>query len=72
MEGWVKLHRRFLRWEWYGEPNMVALFIHLLIKASNRDTRWKGQELKRGQVIFDLKKWSVETGILTARNLLFE
>lgn len=63
MEGWVKLHRRFVNWEWVDEPNMVSLFIHLILRASNRDTKWKGQEIKRGQVIFGLKKWSIETGI---------
>ncbi len=63
MEGWIKLHRKFSSWEWADEPNMVSLFIHLLISASNRDTRWKGTELKRGQVIFGLNKWSDKTGI---------
>ena len=63
MNGWVKLHRKFGEWEWADEPNMVSLFIHLLISASNRDTRWKGTDLKRGQVIFGLNKWSEKTGI---------
>jgi len=63
MEGWIKLHRAFAKWEWSDEPFMVSLFIHLLLAASNRDTKWKGEVLKRGQVIFGLNKWSSKTGI---------
>ena len=63
MNGWIKLHRKFSEWEWADEPNMVSFFIHLLVSASNRDSRWKGVELKRGQVIFGRQKWSEKTGI---------
>jgi len=63
MKGWVKLHRKFAEWEWADEPNMVSVFIHLLLAASNRDTKWKGVELKRGQVIFGRSKWAEKTGI---------
>lgn len=63
MNGWVKLHRKFKLWEWSDEPYMVSLFIHFLLSASNRDTKWKGVDLKRGQVIFGRSKWSKKTGI---------
>jgi len=63
MNGWIKIHRKFISWEWADEPKMVSLFIHLLIEASHQDTRWKGQEIKRGQVIFGRLKWSEKTGI---------
>ena len=63
MEGWIKLHRAFANWEWSDEPFMVSLFIHLILAASNRDTKWKGESLKRGQVIFGLSKWAKKTGI---------
>jgi hypothetical protein len=63
MEGWIKLHRAFAKWEWSDEPFMVSLFIHLIVAASNRDTKWKGEIIKRGQLIFGRKKWATKTGI---------
>lgn len=63
MEGWIKLHRKFTEWEWADEPNMVSLFIHLLLSASNSDRLWKGQKIKRGQLVFGRKEWSRKTGI---------
>ena len=63
MNGWIKLYRQFSEWEWSDDPKMVSLFIHLLLAASNRDTRWKGIEIKRGQVLFGRQKWSAKTGI---------
>lgn len=63
MEGWVKVHRKLSEWEWSCDPIILAFFIHLLIHASNRDTCWRGQQIKRGQVLFGRKKWSAMTGI---------
>jgi len=63
MNGWIKIHRKFSSWEWADEPKMVSLFIHLLIEASHQDARWKGREIKRGQVIFGRLKWAEKTGI---------
>jgi hypothetical protein len=63
MNGWIKIHRKFSSWEWADEPRMVSLFVHLLIEASHQNTRWKGQEIRRGQVIFGRLKWAEKTGI---------
>lgn len=49
MEGYIKLHRKIIEWEWYNDQNTFRLFMHLLIKANHTDANWKGKELKRGQ-----------------------
>jgi len=49
--GFIVLHRKFLKWEWYQEPNMVSIFIHLLLLANHEEGRWKGNIIKRGQLI---------------------
>ena len=51
MEGWIKLHRRFLEWEWYNDEKMVKLFIHLMLTANREDKKWRGHQVKRGQLI---------------------
>ena len=63
MSGWLKLHRAFSEWEWSDEPNMVALFIHLLLTANFEDKNWKGIPVKKGQLIAGRKKMSEATGI---------
>ena len=35
--GWIKIHRKLLEWEWADDPNMVALWIHLLLNANLTD-----------------------------------
>ena len=56
MEGWVTLHRKFLQWEWFDKPEMVQLFIWLLLNANYADKKWQGVELKRGQLVITTTK----------------
>lgn len=51
MEGWVTLHRKFLQWEWFDKPEMVQLFIWLLLNANYADKKWQGKVIKRGQLL---------------------
>ena len=61
--GWIKLHRKILKWEWYQDTNTKSLFIHLLLKANFEDKHWKGIEIKRGQVLIGRKQISQEINI---------
>ena len=51
MDSYIKLYRRFLKWEWADTPNMVSLFIHLLLLANYEDKEWHGVTIKRGQLV---------------------
>ena len=51
MNGHIYIDRKILDWEWYGDINTKAVFLHLLIKACWRDTKWRGMDIKRGQLI---------------------
>lgn len=51
MEGWIKLHRRFLKWEWFNDPVMVKVFIYFLLKANHDPVKWRGIRIERGQFI---------------------
>jgi len=61
--GWVKLHRKFLGWEWYQKKYMVHLFLHLLLSANHKSKKWQGVIVNRGQLITGLKSLSASTGI---------
>ena len=67
-EGWIKLHRKLLEWEWYQDPKMVHLFIHLLLLANHEPGKWQGVAVSRGQVITGLKSLQEATG-LTIQNI---
>ena len=72
MSGWIKIHRKFLDWEWFNKSEAVHLFIYLLLKANHKDASWQGMEVKRGEFISSLGKISSDTGISlqTLRTLL--
>ncbi len=57
--GWMKIHRRFTAWEWFGCAEMVQLFVWLLLSASDRDVRRRGVALRRGQVLVSQRKLAV-------------
>lgn len=52
--GWVKIHRKIMDWEWYDDHDTTRLFIHLLLLASHEDRQWHGMTIKRGQVLTSL------------------
>ena len=47
-----------LDWEWYKEPNVLTVFIHLLLTANYEDKKWQGILIKRGQLITSYKHLS--------------
>jgi len=63
MQGWIKLHRKLVDWEWYTDSQAVHLFIHLVIHANFEDKKWRGILVKRGQFITGRHELSAATGI---------
>ena len=61
--GYIKLHRSILSWEWYGDIKTRGLFIHLLLSARWEDTRCMGQVIKRGQVCTTVRELSELNGL---------
>lgn len=51
MEGWIKLHRQIVDWEWYNDANTFRVFLHLLMTANHKDNKWRGIQIKRGQCL---------------------
>jgi DnaD/phage-associated family protein len=62
-EGYIKLYRKFVTWEWYDDINTSRLFLHLLFTVNWQDKKWHGVDVKRGSVITSLSKLSDETGL---------
>ena len=63
MDGWIKLHKQFLNWEWFTDINTCHLFLYCLVRAQFKDTNWKGIVIKRGSFVTSYQSLSNATGL---------
>ena len=68
MNGWIKLHRTLLNWEWYGDIKTCRLFLHILIKSNHEPKKWQGITINRGELVTSYSRLASETG-LTVQNV---
>lgn len=47
MDGWIKMHRKFLKWEWYKDIPCKVLALHYLLSANYEEKTWRGRPLKK-------------------------
>ena len=59
--GYIKLHRKITSWEWYDDPAVFRVFIHLLLNANYEDRKWHGIEIRRGEYLTSRAKLAAET-----------
>lgn len=66
-KGWVSIHRTLLEKGWSNKPEYLALWIHLILKATHKtiETFWNGKvfKLSEGQFITGRNALGKETGI---------
>lgn len=64
MNGWIKLHRQILEWEYYDDVKCFKLWMHLLLKCNiESGKKAYGFTLEAGQMITTLPKLAAETGL---------
>ena len=63
MSGWIKLHRKLIDWEWFSEPNVLSVFLYLLLSASHKETKWRGITIKKGECVTSHETISTYTGL---------
>ena len=61
--GYIKLHRSILDWEWYDDPKTKTVFLHLLLTANIADVQWHGITVKRGERVSSFRKLADETNL---------
>lgn len=61
--GFVKIYRSLVDWQWYTDHNTLVIFLHLLLKANHKSGWHKGTQVKRGQLLTGYGKLSEETGL---------
>lgn len=62
-DGYIKLHRSLLTWEWYKNQNTKDVFLHLLLTANHYDEKFEGTVIHRGQRVWSRQSLAKELGI---------
>lgn len=60
-QGYIKLFRQIVDWEWYDDIPTCRLFIHLLLKVNHVDRNWRGKKIERGSCITSFASLNAET-----------
>lgn len=63
MSDYIKLHRKFLEWEWYRNEHTKNLFIHCLLKANWKESKFEGNVIQRGSFVSSIDILASETGL---------
>lgn len=65
--GWIKIHRKFIDWEWYDDINTKLVFLHCLLRANWEDDQWHGIPIQRGSFISSHGKIAEESGLSVSK-----
>lgn len=62
-DGFIKLSRSLLDWDWHDEPKTGYLYIIMLLLANHEETLWRGEKLLRGQLLTGRRQLSIASGL---------
>ena len=54
--GFIKIYRSMLNWEWFEDTNTTQLFLYLLLKANHKEKDWRTTVIKRGELLTSVNK----------------
>lgn len=63
LNGFIKLHRKLLAWEWYSDINVRVLFLHCLLRANHKPERFLGTLIGKGQFATSLDHLAKECNL---------
>jgi len=61
-QGWIKLHRALLDWQWFSDANTSHVLMYCLMKANHKDKQYRDTLVKRGTFLTGRDMISLETG----------
>jgi hypothetical protein len=50
-DGYIRIHRSMLDWEWYSDEAAKCLFLHLLLSVNWKHGKWRGHDVEPGTMI---------------------
>lgn len=63
MNGYIKIHRSLLDWEWWDDINTFRLFMTILLMANWKSKKWHGKRIRRGQLWTSIESLSEKSGL---------
>ena len=60
---YIKLFRKMLKWEWYKDTNTTRVFLHILLRANYKPSKYKGFDIDAGECVFGRKQWAEDLGL---------
>lgn len=63
MNGFIKVHRSILEWEWWDDINTFRLFMTILLLANWKEKKWHGKVIPRGALWTSLPSLSDASGL---------
>lgn len=61
--GYIKLHRKMLKWCWYKKPLTKHLFEHLILIANVEDHSFEKIVVHRGECVSSIRALATDTGL---------
>lgn len=55
-DGWIKLHRSLLEWEWIDEPNTLLVWLVILLSVNHEKKNWHGIVVNPGEMVTSYAK----------------
>ena len=59
-QGFIKLYRSILKWEWWTDEKTTRVFLWLLLNANWEDSRFRGHKIPKGSLVVGRKKMAKE------------
>lgn len=64
-QGFIKLSRNFVNWEWFTNAKTTQVYVFLLLAANPKPDRWRGNVIQKGQLVATLETIRNFTGLST-------
>ena len=62
-QGYIKMFRKILSWEWYLDQNTKDLFIHLLLTVQIKNSKYMGIDIPKGSRVASVPTLAQELGL---------
>ena len=63
MNGYIKIDRGIMDWEWWDDDKVLKLWLTILLLANWEDKKWHGKEIPRGSFWTSIESLSEASGL---------
>lgn len=62
-DGWIKIHRSMLDWEWWDDINTRVLWLTILLSVNHEPKKWHGLEIGCGEMVTSYAQLAKKSGL---------